>query len=285
MPSQISPEARANFELLARHDYPGRGLFQGINDSGRLAVQGFFITGRSEPSQTRVAVEETSTLTHMNQIRIRESADADANADMSNRRYVAMATVDGYLGNSYIVSNGVQTDTIADAIAESTGFAAALQLQDYEDDNEHTPRISGLIDLTAGVKYPQGLLSLVTRKSDAELTPEELARRQATPESAENGNIFSERLLFPQNLDPLTAGTGLLLHTYSDDYTDDAPRSNPVPSFEGSPRLIPIGETLDEIAQTYWGILPPEKRVSIIVRGISFATGEDMYEIINTRPE
>jgi IMP cyclohydrolase len=284
MPINVSPEAQANFGLLERHDYPGRGLFQGINPSGRHFVQGFFLTGRSESSQTRVAVMEMTPGTGNTQIRIKESADAAQDADMSNRRYVAMRVVEGQLGDAHIVSNGVQTDTIATTLGYNRGFDDALQLQNYEDDNEHTPRISGLIDLRDGSRLPKGFLSIVTRKSDNELTPEELSRRLAAPEEPGNGNIFSNRLLFPQNLGAETAGTGLLLHTYSDEYTNDSPKGVPIPSFDGAPRLIPIGETLDEIAETYWNALPEDKRVALIVQATDQA-GETTYKIINTRPE
>ena len=55
------------------------------------------------------------------------------------------------LGNTTIVTNGDQTDTVYDLMAEGKTFEEALRTREFEpDDPNYTPRISGIINVEDG---------------------------------------------------------------------------------------------------------------------------------------
>jgi hypothetical protein len=62
--------------------------------------------------------------------------------------------------------------------------------------------------------------------------------------------------------------------TYSGD-------GNPLPSFEGEPYLLPLKGGIKDIAQTIWGALNEENRVSLAVKFINMATRKSIIEVIN----
>ena len=70
------------------------------------------------------------------------------------------------------------------------------------------------------------------------------------------------------------AGEGHLIHTYQHD-------GNPLPSFEGEPKLVAIGEDLEQFAQLLWDSLNEENKVSLFVRYIEIASGSYETKIIN----
>ena len=71
------------------------------------------------------------------------------------------------------------------------------------------------------------------------------------------------------------AGEGRLIHTYMSD-------GNPLPSFEGEPVLVEIGnDDIDSFANKIWNALNEENKVSLFVRYIDIETGCFESRIIN----
>lgn len=70
------------------------------------------------------------------------------------------------------------------------------------------------------------------------------------------------------------AGEGHFIHTYKCD-------GNPLPSFEGEPKLIAIPDRLDDFADILWESLNEDNKVSLFVRYIDIATGNYETRIIN----
>ena len=74
------------------------------------------------------------------------------------------------LPDIYLVSNGDQTRTLADSLANGGAFEEALATRQREDDAPYyTPRISGLLDVRGGVHgvEPRPALSIL-RANDAD---------------------------------------------------------------------------------------------------------------------
>ena len=56
---------------------------------------------------------------------------------------------------------------------------------------------------------------------------------------------------------------------------------NPLPSFEGEPKLIAIPDAMDAFADSLWNSLNADNKVSLFVRYIDIATGTYETKIIN----
>ena len=71
------------------------------------------------------------------------------------------------------------------------------------------------------------------------------------------------------------AGLGRFIHTYMTD-------GNPLPSFEGEPKLVEIGnDDIDTFADKLWTALNEDNKVSLFVRYINLENGEATSRIIN----
>ena len=71
------------------------------------------------------------------------------------------------------------------------------------------------------------------------------------------------------------AGEGHFIHTYMGD-------GNPLPSFEGEPTWVEIGnEDIDTFADMIWKNLNEDNKVSLFVRYIDIETGKCESRIIN----
>ena len=70
------------------------------------------------------------------------------------------------------------------------------------------------------------------------------------------------------------AGEGHFIHTYKSD-------GNPLPSFEGEPKLIGIPDDMNAFADTLWNSLNEDNKVSLFVRYIDIATGKYETKIVN----
>ena len=70
------------------------------------------------------------------------------------------------------------------------------------------------------------------------------------------------------------AGEGHFIHTYQCD-------GNPLPSFEGEPKLVAIPDSMEELASLLWENLNEDNKVSLFVRYIDIATGAYETKIIN----
>lgn len=155
------------------------------------------------------------------------------------------------LGNKTIVTNGDQTDTIYEGMDKQMTFEQCLRSREFEPDApNYTPRISGIMHLeNGGFNYAMSIL-----KSN-----------QGNPDSCRRYTFAYEN---PK------AGEGHFIHTYMRD-------GNPLPSFEGEPRLISIIDDIDSFAEILWNSLHPDNKVSLFVRYINIKTGKYETRILN----
>lgn len=155
------------------------------------------------------------------------------------------------LGNKTIVTNGDQTDTIYEGLDRQQTFEMALRTREFEPDApNYTPRISGVMHIENG-KYNYAMSIL----------------------KSNNGNPDScNRFTFAYE-NP-AAGEGHFIHTYKND-------GNPLPSFEGEPKLVGIDNDIDAFANMLWESLNEDNKVSLFVRYIDIATGTYETRIIN----
>ena len=155
------------------------------------------------------------------------------------------------LGNKTIVTNGDQTDTIYELMDRQMTFEQALRTREFEPDApNYTPRISGIMHIENG-KYSYAMSIL----------------------KSNNGNPDScNRYTFAYN--DCIAGEGRFIHTYKCD-------GNPLPSFEGEPKLIEIPDDMEAFGNLLWESLNEDNKVSLFVRYIDIATGTYESKIFN----
>ena len=155
------------------------------------------------------------------------------------------------LGNKTIVTNGDQTDTIYEGMDKQLTFEQSLRSREFEPDGpNYTPRISGVMHIENGTfNYAMSIL-----KSN-----------NGNPESCNRYTFAYENP---------AAGEGHFIHTYKCD-------GNPLPSFEGEPKLIAIPDAMDAFADSLWNSLNADNKVSLFVRYIDIATGTYETKIIN----
>ena len=155
------------------------------------------------------------------------------------------------LGNRTIVTNGDQTDTIYDGMDKELTFEQSLRCREFEPDGpNYTPRISGVMHIEAG-KYDYAMSILKSNNGDP---------------SCCNRYTFT--------YDNPVAGEGHFIHTYKCD-------GNPLPSFEGEPKLVNILDDMDAYTELLWNSLNEENKVSLFVRYIDIATGTYETNIVN----
>ena len=155
------------------------------------------------------------------------------------------------LGNKTIVTNGDQTDTIYEGMDKQLTFEQSLRTREFEPDApNYTPRISGIMHVENG-KYNYAMSIL----------------------KSNNGNPKAcNRYTFAYE-NPV-AGEGHFIHTYMHD-------GNPLPSFEGEPKLVKINGDIDEFTNMVWTNLNEDNKVSLFVRFIDIETGEYETRIVN----
>ena len=227
------------FQLLQGNPYPGRGILLGRTTDGRALIA-YFIMGRSVNSKNRVFTGKDDGI-------ITEAFDPSKMVDPSLIIYAPVRVFDR---ETTIVTNGDQTDTIFDALAQGKTFEDALRTRTFEPDPPNfTPRISGLLRVKEdGMAYQLSIL-----KSD-------------TNESA---------LRYFFDYPEPQPGEGRFISTYVTD-------GDPLPSFAGEPTAVALGdETIDVFASTLWKSLDANNRVSLFVRSVKLATGETQTHIIN----
>lgn len=155
------------------------------------------------------------------------------------------------LGNKTIVTNGDQTDTIYEGMDKQLTFEQSLRSREFEPDApNYTPRISGVMHVEGGVyNYALSILK------------------------SNNGRLEGcNRYTFAYE-NPM-AGEGHFIHTYKND-------GNPLPSFEGEPKWVGIGNDIDAFTNDVWTSLNEENKVSLFVRFIDIATGKYETRIVN----
>ena len=70
------------------------------------------------------------------------------------------------------------------------------------------------------------------------------------------------------------AGEGHFIHTYMHD-------GNPLPSFEGEPKLVEMMDDMDGFTEMLWNSLNPDNKVSLFVRYLNIADGTYETRIVN----
>ena len=155
------------------------------------------------------------------------------------------------LGNKTIVTNGDQTDTIYEGMDKQLTFEQSLRCREFEPDApNYTPRISGIMHIESGT-YNYAMSILKSNGGD--------------PDSCHR---YTFAYTNPK------AGEGHFIHTYKCD-------GNPLPSFEGEPKLISIPDDMDVFTDLLWNSLNEDNKVSLFVRYIDIATGEYESRIVN----
>ena len=125
---------------LSSTSYPGRGIVIGRSKDGKKAVTAYFIMGRSANSSNRVFVEEGEGIRT-------EAFDPSKLEDPSLIIYAPVRV----LGNTTIVTNGDQTDTVYEGIKAGESFEESLRCREFEPDApNYTPRISGILNVADG---------------------------------------------------------------------------------------------------------------------------------------
>lgn len=155
------------------------------------------------------------------------------------------------LGNKLIVTNGDQTDTIYDLMDKQFTFEQALRTREFEDDApNYTPRISGILRFEEdGFNYAMSILKSAGGNPDS-----------------------CQRHTFTYT-NPLK-GEGHFIHTYMGD-------GNPLPSFEGEPKLVGISGNIDEFTDMLWSNLNEDNKISLFVRYVNLEDGTEETRIIN----
>lgn len=148
------------------------------------------------------------------------------------------------LGNKTIVTNGDQTDTIYEGMDKQMTFEQTLRSREFEPDGpNYTPRISGIMHIESG-KYNYAMSILKSNHGD----PASCCRYTFAYENP-------------------AAGEGHFIHTYQKD-------GNPLPSFEGEPKLVEMMDDMAAFTEMLWESLNEDNKVSLFVRYIDIATGK-----------
>lgn len=226
-------------ELIKDNSYVGRGIVIGTTENGAKAAAAYFIMGRSENSRNRVFTEKNGEIKT-------EPFDVSKVEDPSLIIYNAVRK----LGDSLIVTNGDQTDTIYDLMSAGKSFKESLETREFEPDAPNlTPRISGILNFkNSGFSYEMSILKSI---------------------DPEGSDCCRYTFSYPSK-----AGLGHFIHTYVCD-------GNPIPTFQGEPERVKIPDSIDEFTETLWNNLNTDNKISLYVRYTDLKTGEFEQRLIN----
>ena len=223
-------------EKLSNNTYPGRGIILGITPDGTKKVAAYFIMGRSVNSRNRIFKTEEDGIST-------EAFDPSLLSDPTLIIYHPVREA----GKELIVTNGDQTDTVADGLRLGSTFEGALRTRRFEHDGPNwTPRISGL-------QHEDGSYAMSILKS-------------ADPEGSACVRQFFEY--------PAITGLGHFLHTYVTD-------GDPIPTFTGEPERVGMYDDIDEFTNAIWNSLNEANRISLFVRYTDIEDGSYEQNIIN----
>lgn len=203
--------------VLADRPYPGRVIVVARTAAGVACA--YAATGRSEASRQR---------------RIRQTDDGDllveptvGDANDPLRHYRAVRGSDRH----FVLSNGTQTDPVADRLADGAPPAVALEDLEYEGDPPiYTPRITAVIDSHHRIWLA--------------------AAHRGSSERASTDTIVSR-------VGALEPGQGALLSTYSGPVAE--PVTNRVPV-----SIATTAASHSELAEQLWDGLDAERRVLVV---------------------
>ena len=226
-------------ELIAGNPYPGRGIIVGKTPDGKKAVSAYFIMGRSDNSRNRIFTEKGKDV-------YTEPFDASKVQDPSLIIYAAIREFE----NRLIVTNGDQTDTIYDFLAQGKTFEEALDTREFEPDGPNwTPRISALLTFKDGsFTYKMNILKSIDAEGSA-----------------------CARYTYSY---PAQDGLGHFIHTYVTD-------GNPIPTFQGEPERIAVLNEIDAYTDLLWKCLDENNKISLYVRFTDIETGENENRLVN----
>ena len=226
-------------ELIAGNPYPGRGIIVGKTPDGKKAVSAYFIMGRSDNSRNRIFTEKGKDV-------YTEPFDASKVQDPSLIIYAAIREFE----NRLIVTNGDQTDTIYDFLAQGKTFEEALDTREFEPDGPNwTPRISALLTFKDGsFTYKMNILKSIDAEGSA-----------------------CARYTYSY---PAQDGLGHFIHTYVTD-------GNPIPTFQGEPERIAVLNEIDAYTDLLWKCLDENNKISLYVRFTDIETGESENRLVN----
>ncbi len=224
-------------DLIKGNPYVGRGIICGLTKDGNKAVSAYFIMGRSSNSRNRIFVEDGDDI-------MIKPYDESKVEDPSLIIYYPLRMTDGGM----IVTNGDQTDTIRDFMAEGKSSIDALRTRQFEPDGPNfTPRISSVFDFT-NRKYSMSIL----KSEDAEGT-------------------CCARYFFEYDMMP---GLGHFIHTYETD-------GSPIPTYIGEPDRLIVPDDIDVLAGALWNNLDEGNKISLYVRYIDLKTGTYESRLVN----
>lgn len=226
-------------ERVEGNSYVGRGIVAGKTEDGKRACAAYFIMGRSNNSRNRVFTLREGDL-------YTEPFDASKVEDPSLIIYAAVRKFE----NNLIVTNGDQTDTIYDGLAEGKTFSQALESREFEPDFPNlTPRISAMLTFDEkDFTYQMSILKSADEKG-----------------SACNRYTFSY---------PALCGLGHFIHTYVCD-------GNPIPTFQGEPERVAIPNDIDAFTDSLWTALDADNKISLYVKYVDLTNGEIEERLIN----
>ena len=223
-------------EKLSSNTYPGRGIVLGLTPDGKKSVAAYFIMGRSVNSRNRVFVQEPDGI----------RTEAHDPSKMEDPHLIIYHPV-REIGQGLIVTNGDQTDTVWEHLAQGLSMEQALRTRQFEDDRPNwTPRISGLI-------CPDGSYKMSILKA-------------ADAEGSACTRFFWEY--------PAIAGLGHFLHTYMCD-------GKPIPTFQGEPERVAIDNDIDAYTKLLWDNLNADNKISLFVRYTDLETRAYEQRILN----
>ena len=225
-------------DRLKNNEYAGRGIVTGLSADGKKAVLAYFIMGRSVNSRNRVFTEKGDEV-------VIYPFDASKVEDPSLIIYSPVKTA----GKNVVVTNGDQTDTVAEYLNAGKSFEAALETRCFEPDEPNfTPRISAVLNFENGFTYKQSIL----KSGD------------------EKGSVCNR---YTFSYTPI-AGLGHFIHTYNCN-------GNPIPTFTGEPERVFIPNDIAAFTEEIWTNLNEENKISLYVRYIDLQSGAWESKLIN----
>lgn len=228
-------------KLLSSNSYPGRGIIIGQSADGKNAMIAYFIMGRSENSRNRIFERYVD---GMRTKAYDESKLVDPSLIIYNP-FLERENID-------IITNGDQTDTVFDALAEGKTFEDGLRTREFEPDHpNYTPRISGINYYC----FPKG----------------EFTYKLSILKSADGNPEVCNRYFYEYS--PMK-GIGHFIHTYECD-------GDPIPSFYGEPEVVTLPNTAKELADVVWNNLNADNKVSLFVRVVPLDGSKPEEIIIN----
>ena len=228
--ARLKLRAAANMFDLRQNKYPGRIIIVGLDETGENLVQVYAIMGRSANSRNRIFERDADRL-------FTTPADPSKVEDLSLIIYNAMREVDLDGDKCFIVSNGHQTDVVAQGYSDGVDLDHVMSCWVYEPDAPNfTSRITAISKWKGGI--PLARMAIL---------------RKSPWSNACDRNFFE--------FSDFGKGFGHFISTYSYD-------GDPLPPFVGEPLLMPLIGSINDISKTYWGALDADNRVSLAVKFI-----------------